>query len=140
MSLTDLVAVQAFHGRGEAYFANSEPLPAIACYTRSLELARGIGDRSYESENLMMIAYACIGEMGLGDYARAAAQFEGSLEIAQAADLQWHLGPTLLGLDHVRACGGQYGEAWHGMRTTLSWLESVRQGRYQFMAHHFFGG
>ena len=86
-----------------------------------------------------MIAYACTGEMGVGDYARAAAQFEASLEIAQAADLQWHLGPTLLGLDHVRACGGLYGEAWNGMRTTLSWLESVRQVRYQLMAHHFIG-
>ena len=136
---TDLVAVQAYHGRGEAHFANAEPVEAIACYTRSLELARGIGDKSYESENLMMIGHACLGTKGLGDYPRAMANFEAALDIARAADLQWHFGPTLLGLDHVRACTGRYGEAWTGMQKTLHWLESLRQTRYQFIAHDFIG-
>jgi tetratricopeptide (TPR) repeat protein len=131
---TDLVAVQAYHGRGEAHFANTEPAAAIACYTRSLELARGIGDKSYESENLMMIGYACIGTKGLGDYPRATANFEAALDIARAADLQWHFGPTLLGLDHVLACTGRYGEAWTGMQKTLRWLESLNQARYQLIA------
>ena len=101
------MAVQAYHGRGEAHFANAEPRPAIDCYTRSLALARGIGDKSYECENLMMIGHACVGTKGLGDYPRATANFEAALEIARAADLQWHIGPTLLGLDHVRACTGR---------------------------------
>ncbi len=136
---TDLVAVQAYHGRGEAHFANAEPAAAIECYTRSLELARGIGDKSYESENLMMIGHACLGTKGLGDYPRATANFEAALDIARAADLQWHFGPTLLGLDHVRACTGRYGEAWTGMQKTLRWLESLRQTRYQFIAHDFIG-
>ncbi|MGA8031433.1 MAG: AAA family ATPase [Casimicrobiaceae bacterium] len=135
----DLVAVQAWHGRGEAHFANAEPVAAIACYTRSIELARGLGDRSYESENLMMIGHACIGTKGLGDYPRATANFEAALDIARAADLQWHLGPTLLGLDHARACTGRYGEAWTGMRATLHWLESLKQVRYQFIAYDFIG-
>jgi tetratricopeptide (TPR) repeat protein/transcriptional regulator with XRE-family HTH domain len=131
---TDLVAVQAYHGRGEAHFANAEPAAAIACYTRSLELARGIGDKSYESENLMMIGHACVGTRGLGDYPRATANLEAALDIARAADLQWHFGPTLLGLDHVRACTGRYGEAWTGMQKTLHWLESLSQARYQLIA------
>jgi tetratricopeptide (TPR) repeat protein/transcriptional regulator with XRE-family HTH domain len=131
---TDLVAVQAYHGRGEAHFANAEPAAAIACYTRSLELARGIGDKSYESENLMMIGHACIGTKGLGDYPRAIAHFKAALTIAQAADLQWHFGPTLLGLDHARACSGHYGEAWSGMQKTLHWLENLNQVRYQLIA------
>ena len=114
---TDLVAVQAYHGRGEAHFANAEPVAAIECFTRSLELARSIGDKSYESENLMMIGHACVGTRGLGDYPRATAHFEAALDIARAADLQWHFGPTLLGLDHVRACTGRYGEAWTGCKT-----------------------
>jgi predicted ATPase/DNA-binding XRE family transcriptional regulator len=137
--LTDLVAVQAYHGRGEAHFDNLEPAKAIACYNRSIELARGIGDKSYESENLMMVAYAYTGYMGLGDYAKAQSNFESALEIAQRADLQWHLGPTLLGLDHVRACTGRYGEAWRGMTGTLRWLESVKQTRYQLVAHVLLG-
>jgi tetratricopeptide (TPR) repeat protein/transcriptional regulator with XRE-family HTH domain len=131
---TDLVAVQAYHGRGEAHFANAEPTAAIVCYTRSLELARGIGDKSYESENLMMIGHACLGTKGLGDYPRAIANFEAALTIARAADLQWHFGPTLLGLDHACACTGRYGEAWVNMQKTLHWLESLNQVRYQFIA------
>ncbi len=130
----DLVAVQAYHGRGEAHFANAEPAAAIACYTRSLALARAIGDKSYESENLMMIGYACVGTKGSGDYPRAVAHFEAALDIARAADLQWHLGPTLLGLDHVRACTGHYGEAWLGMQRTLQQLQELGQVRYQFIA------
>jgi len=137
--LADLVAVQAWHGRGEAHFANAEPAPAIECYTRSLALARGIGDKGYECENLMMIGHACVGAKGLGDYPRAVASFEAALAIARAADLQWHIGPTLLGLDHVRACTGRYGEAWSRMRETLRWLESLRQVRYQLIAHDFMG-
>jgi len=137
--LTDLVAVQAYHGLGEAHFANAEPVAAIGCYSRSLELARGIGDKSYESENLMMIGHACVGTKGLGDYARATANFEAALEIARAADLQWHFGPTLLGLDHVRACVGRYGEAWTGIRKTLRWLKSLGQVRYQLIAYDFIG-
>jgi len=130
----DLVAVQAYHGRGEAHFANAEAAAAIACYTRSLELARGIGDKSYESENLMMIGHACVGTKGLGDYPRATANFEAALDIARTADLQWHFGPILLGLDHVRACTGHYGEAWSGMQKTLHWLDSLGQARYQLIA------
>jgi tetratricopeptide (TPR) repeat protein/transcriptional regulator with XRE-family HTH domain len=131
---TDLVAVQAWHGRGEAHFANAEPASAITCYTRSLELARGIGDKSYESENLMMIGHACLGSKGLGDYPRAMANFEAALDIARAADLQWHFGPTLIGIDHVRECTGRYGEAWIDLLKTLHWLESLKQARYQLIA------
>ncbi len=136
---TGLVAVQAWHGRGEAHFANAEPAAAIECYTRSIELARGIGDKSYESENLMMIGHACLGTKGLGDYPRAIANFEAALDIARTADLQWHIGPTLLGLDHARACTGRYGEAWTGMQTTLHWLEGLKQVRYRFIAYDFIG-
>jgi len=139
LGLTDLVAVQAYHGRGEAHYNNLEPAAAIACYNRSLELARGIGDKSYESENLMMVAYACTGYMGLADYARAEANFEASLEIARKADLQWHMGPALLGLDHIRACTGKYSQAWSGMLKTLRWLESVKQTRYQLIAYDLLG-
>jgi tetratricopeptide (TPR) repeat protein/transcriptional regulator with XRE-family HTH domain len=138
-ALADLVAVQAYHGRGEAHFANAEPAAAIRCFTRSLELARGIGDKSYESENLMMIGHAHTGAKGLGDYPRALVNLEAALEIARAADLQWHMGPTLLGLDHVRACTGHYGQAWTGMMTTLRWLQNLKQVRYQLIACDFIG-
>jgi tetratricopeptide (TPR) repeat protein/transcriptional regulator with XRE-family HTH domain len=139
LGLKDLVAVQAYHGRGEAHYNNLEPAEAIACYERSIELARGIGDRSYECENLMMIAFACTGYMGLADYPRAESSYQASLAIARGADLQWHLGPTLLGLDHIHACTGRYGEAYDGMMKTLRWLESVKQTRYQLIAYDLLG-
>lgn len=139
LRLTDLVAVQAYHGRGEAHYVSLEPAAAIACYERSLELARGIGDKSYESENLMMVGYACLGYQGLADYARAEASLEASLEIARKADLQWHMGPTLLALDHIRACAGRYDEARSGMMNTLRWLEGLRQIRYQLIAYDQLG-
>jgi tetratricopeptide (TPR) repeat protein len=87
----------------------------------------------------MMIGHACVGSKGLGNYPRAMANLEAALDIARAADLQWHMGPTLLGMDHVRACTGRYGEAWSGMQATLQWLESLRQPRYQLIAHDFIG-
>ncbi|MGH8217904.1 MAG: AAA family ATPase [Steroidobacteraceae bacterium] len=136
LRLTDLIAVQAYHGRGEAHFASLEPREAIRCYERSIELARGIGDKSYESENLMMIGYASTGTMGLADYTTAEAAFEAALAIAERADLQWHRGPILLGLDRVRSCTGGYGEALEGMRRTLEWLESLRQTRYVLMGYY----
>jgi tetratricopeptide (TPR) repeat protein len=139
LGLADLVAVQAYHGRGEAHYNNLEPAAAITCYERSLDLARSIGDKSYECENLMMIGYALTGYMGLADYAGAAAHFEASLEIARNADLQWHMGPTLLGLDHLRACAGSYDDAFAGMTKTLRWLESLKQIRYQLIAYDLIG-
>lgn len=135
LGLQDLVAVQAYHGRGEAHYNNLEPQAAIDCYSRSIALSRRIGDKSYESENLMMIGYAYTGYMGLADYARAAASFQEAIDIARKADLLWHMGPTLLGMDHVRGCTGNYDEALAGMTKTLRWLESVNHIRYQIIGH-----
>lgn len=139
LRLTDLVAVQAFHGRGEAYFANAEPAAAIVSFSRSLDLARGIGDKSYESENLMMIGWACTGHMGLADYRRALTHFDGALVIARAADLQWHLGPTLIGRAHVQLALGKFGSAWADLNEALPRLETLRLHRYQIMAHDALG-
>ncbi|MBA3775825.1 MAG: tetratricopeptide repeat protein, partial [Betaproteobacteria bacterium] len=139
LKLTDLVAVQAFHGRGEAYFADAQPEPAIECYARSIELAQSIGDKSYECENLMMIGWACIGYMGLGDYPRAAKNLEAGLTIARAADFEWHMGPLLIAQDHVRSCLGDYSEAWDGLNETLRRLEALKLVRYQIMAYNMLG-
>ena len=139
LGLSDLVAVQAFHGRGEAYFANAEPAPAIASFSRSLALAREVKDKSYEAENLMMIGWACIGPMGLADLPRALTHFDAALAIASAADLQWHLGPTMIGRAFARAALGRYGEAWADLNEALPRLEALKLVRYQIMAHDALG-
>ena len=140
LGLTDLVAVQAWHGRGEAHFNFLQPRQAVACYERSIVLARAIGDPSYQCENELMIGYACTGYVGLADYARAELAFESALTIARQADLQWHMSPTLLGLDHVRACMGRYGQAWTGMLRTLNGLRGAGQVRYELIARDLMGG
>lgn len=139
LRLIDLVAVQAFHGRGEAYFAKAEPAAAIVSFSRSLDLARGIGDRSYESENLMMIGWACTGQTGLADYPRALSHFNEALAIARAADLQWHLGPTLIGRANAQVALGKFGPAWSDLNEALPRLETLRLIRYQIMAHDALG-
>ena len=140
LMLTDIVAVQAFHGRGEAYFANGEPAAAIVCFSRSLALARGIGDRSYESENLMMIGWACTGHMGLADYTRALLHFDAALVIARNADLQWHLGPTLIGRAYIHIALGEFDKAWTDLNEALPRLEVLKLVRYQIMAQDALGG
>ena len=139
LGLSDLVAVQAFHGRGEAYFANAETQAAIESFTRSFELARRIDDKSYESENLMMIGWACTGHMGLADYPRALSQFNAALDIARDADLQWHLGPTLIGRAHAQMALGRFAEAWADLNEALPRLETLCLVRYQIMAHDAMG-
>ena len=139
LGLDDLVAVQAFHGRGEAHFANAEPLPAIEAFSRSLVLAGGIGDRSYEAENLLMIGWACTGQMGLADYGRALKHFDEALAIIRAADLQWHLGPTLIGRAHVMIALDRWAEAAADLREALPRLETLGLVRYQMMAHDALG-
>lgn len=135
LGLTDLVAVQAYHGRGEAHFFNLEHHEAIACYRRSIELARSIGDKSYECENLMMVAHAYSGYLGLGDYAQAQAHFAGALEIAERADLEWHIPPTRLGLACVRGHLGDYAGAVADLLDMIRVLERAKLPRYEIMAH-----
>ena len=139
LSLYDLVAVQAFHGRGEAYFADAQPIQAITCFERSADLARHIGDKSYEAENLMMIGWASSGWMGLGDYRKTLEHCDAALAIATAADLEWHFGPIRICQDMARACTGSYREAWEGMNVTLLRLESHKLVRYQLMACNMLG-
>jgi tetratricopeptide (TPR) repeat protein len=135
LGLSDLVAVQAYHGRGEAHFMNLEHAEAIRCYRRSIELARGIGEKSYECENLMMIGYAYSGYMGLADYVQARANFTAALEIAERADLQWHIPPTRLGLACVTGYLGNYADAVAELLEMTRSLERAKLLRYQVMAY-----
>jgi len=135
LELNCLVAVQAYHGRGETHFMNLEPSDAIRCFQRSNEIARRIGDKSYESENLMMVGHAASGYLGLGDYAQARASMEAALEIAERADLQWHIPPTRLGLACVRGHLGDHASAVKDVRDTIRALERSKLPRYQLMAY-----
>lgn len=139
LGLDDLVAVQAFHGRGEAAFAEAQPAAAVECFSRSLELARAIGDRSYESENLMMLGWACLRGLGIGADERALSYFDDALEIARAADFQWHLSPTLIGRAMALAGLERTSAAWADVQEALRGAEALGLVRYQIMARDVMG-
>jgi tetratricopeptide (TPR) repeat protein len=84
---------------------------------------------------LMMIGYAYLGYMGLGDYLQARAYLEAALEIAQRADLQWHIPPTLFGLALVRGHLGDYGGAVNELQQWIRSLERSKLPRYLLMAY-----
>jgi tetratricopeptide (TPR) repeat protein len=67
------------------------------------------------------------------------ANCDAALEIATAADLQWHIGPIRICRDMALACTGAYSAAWAGMNATLQRLESLKLFRYQLMACNMLG-
>jgi tetratricopeptide (TPR) repeat protein len=77
--------------------------------------------------------------MGLADYQRALEAFEAGLAIAEATDLHWHLGPSLVGSDLVRGCTGQYAAAWKGLNASIQRLKSLGLTRYQIMSYDHLG-
>lgn len=105
----DVVAVQAWHGLGEALLASAWPVRSTESFSTSLALAREAGDAGYESENLQMIAWSALGTVGTGDYATARTAFSESLAIADAAHLQWHRVCSLSGYGLAQAITGDFG-------------------------------
>ena len=37
-------------------------------------------------------------------------------DLVEASQLEWHAGPVAIGLAHVRACVGEYQEAWDSLK------------------------
>jgi tetratricopeptide (TPR) repeat protein/tRNA A-37 threonylcarbamoyl transferase component Bud32 len=130
LGLTDLVAVQAFHGLGEAYFLAGRAAEAIELYEKSLEFARQLQDKGYEAENLGNMGMAML-VYGIADYERGKEVQTRGLEISQSAQLEWHstqiLGP--LGL----ACGltGDYRQGLDHLSRSLGIAESIGAKRFQ---------
>ena len=104
----DLVAVQAMHGRAENYFLSGYYEEATTYLTESLALARQIGDRGYEAENLYMLGATHSGLIG-ANYAMAREALEASLRISRAAQMDWHILPPLFILCDVMGSLGHYG-------------------------------
>lgn len=138
LDLSDLVAVQAFHGLGEAYFLAGRAAEAIDLYETSLVFTRQIRDKSYESENLGNMGMAMM-VYGIADYDRAKEAFTRSLKISQSASLEWHAAQVLgpLGL----ACGlsGDYHQALEYLNGSLPIAESIGAKRFQSLLLDMYG-
>jgi tetratricopeptide (TPR) repeat protein len=130
--LTDLVAVQALHGRAEAYAFSAQAEKAAEFYTESLGLARQIGDRSYESENLQMLGGVNTGLMGTADLTNAVALAEESLAIARAAKLEWHVAPSLMTLGIALGEAGDYSRGIANLEECARFAES--HGAHRFVS------
>ena len=133
MALTDIVAVQATHGMAESALVSGEPERAIDLFRESLALAREIGDKSYEAENLQMIGWCSVGTMGTGDYRSAIDHYAGSLAIIEASSLSWHSVCTLIGLGLAQGCMGDYEQGLSNVRRGSEMAETLGVARFKAM-------
>jgi tetratricopeptide (TPR) repeat protein/tRNA A-37 threonylcarbamoyl transferase component Bud32 len=130
LDLADLVAVQAYHGLGEAFFLAGRAEEAIALYEKSLELARQIQDKSYESENLGNMGMA-LQLYGLADYDRAKELFRRAVKISQSAHLEWHASQELGPLGFAYSLSGDYKQGLTYLNRSLELAASIGARRFQ---------
>ena len=98
--------------RRGALRSTRSPAAAIACYERSLELARGIGDKSYESENLMMVGYASSGYHGARRLRARQGELRGrARDRTQGATCSGTWGRRCSASTTCARCAGRYDEA-----------------------------
>jgi len=134
LDLRDIVGIQAPHGLGEALLLAGEPVAALKRFRESLDLARAVGDISYESENLQMLGWASLGTIGTGNYANAAAYFEQSLSISVPARLEWHTMCNLVGNGLAVAARGDYGRGFELLNLGRQIAEKLQITRFICMA------
>lgn len=135
----DLIAIQALHGRGEAYIGAARPNQALPLFEESLALAQQIGNKRYEGENLQMIGWAYVGLCGIGDYARACSVLEASVLVSRDSHVDWNTDITLcfLGLSH--AALGDYRRGLALIQEGIAGLEADGMARFLSMGYDFLG-
>jgi tetratricopeptide (TPR) repeat protein len=136
LDLYDLVAVQATHGRAEAYLTDGRPDLALPLFEESLHLSRQVGDRSYEAENLQMISTVNRGPEGAADYQAVRKAAEEALEIFRAANLGWHIVPTLDCLSAAHRGLGHYQRAFSLSHEAAQAAEDIGVPRFLSFVFH----
>jgi predicted ATPase/DNA-binding CsgD family transcriptional regulator len=134
LGLRDIVAVQAHHGMGESLLMSGQPDQAIAHFQKSLELARLVGDQSYEAENLQMIGWGLLGIVGTGDYPGALDKQRQAVEISLDYHLHWHTMCSLIGYGLAQCGTGDYAQGLASIHKALKMAESVGLARFRSMA------
>ena len=129
LGLKDLVAVQAFHGMGESLFYEGRPTEAIAYLRESMTLAIQLGNRSYEAENLMMIAWAQTGMLGLGDYESADVDIEEALAISNETRIMWHKTCSLAGNGLICGSLGMYTGGFDAVNESIDLARGFKLAR-----------
>jgi predicted ATPase/DNA-binding SARP family transcriptional activator len=135
---SDLVAVQATHGRGETFFLAGYYEEAKTYLSESLALSRQIGDRAYEAENLYMLGAINSALLG-AHYEQARDALEEALEISRAAQMDWHVVPPLFILGDVLGSLGQYGAALEHAREAVQLADRLGIIYFKSMALDYLG-
>ncbi len=139
LQVEDIITVQALHGRAEAFCAAARPNQAITMFEESLALARRVGNRRYEGENLQMIGWCALGMTGIADYPRARQVLEESLEICKDSQLGWNSDITLSFYGWTLACQGDYRQGLALVKESIERLRADGLVRFLSMAYDFLG-
>ena len=140
LELQDLVAVQALHGLAEAQTWVGNPRQAVENFQKSIQLARQIGDKSYESENLFMMAYACLNDSGIADYDLGLESVEQALEISRKARLDGHTAPALFVAGAIYGAIGDYKKGFEYINEAIAWSENLGVVRFKTVAYYSLAG
>ena len=139
LGLTDLVAVQAYHGRAEAYWLSGLPEQSIGMFNESLNLARDINDKSYESENHQMLGMMCTGAYGIANYAKGMEHAVKSLTISEEAHLHWHTVFALQTMVLMSMGFGEYQRAHEYIVRAIKQAEEIGAVRLLAISFEFEG-
>ncbi|MDX1415595.1 MAG: tetratricopeptide repeat protein, partial [Candidatus Promineifilaceae bacterium] len=131
LELDDIVTVQALHGLAEAQHWAADLHQAIQNYRESITLARQIQDKSFESENLYMLALAHSGDRGTADYQAAMSNIDEALEISRTARLVGHMTPALGVAGNIYAGFGDFQRAFAHFTEAIEWSEKLGVVRFQ---------
>jgi tetratricopeptide (TPR) repeat protein len=113
---------------------SGQPEQAIEHFTKSLELARLVGDQSYEAENLQMIGWGLLGIVGTGDYTAALDHQQQAVDISLDSHLHWHTMCSLIGYGLAQGGTGDYAQGMMSIQKALKMAESVGLARFRSMA------
>ena len=139
LGLRDLVAVQALHGLAEAQKWAGKPRQAVENFQESIKLAQHIEDKSYESENLYMLANACSGDRGIADFDLGRRSVDSALDISRKARLDGHTAPALLNAGPIYGCTGDYQQGLDFIYEAFSWSKNLGVIRFQTAIHYYLG-
>ncbi|WP_280152118.1 AAA family ATPase [Piscinibacter sp. XHJ-5] len=132
--LDDGLLAKAYHGVAEVASLDARPVVAFRDFEVSLRLARALGDRFQQCENLSVMGWMHLGPHGDADYASAFAEFDRCLEIATQADMPWFVIPCELGRAVGLAALGRFREALAGFDGVLAMVQEAGIPRWEAAA------
>lgn len=124
LKLEDRVAIQAYHGLAECYFQAGDGVNSEKYFLESLNLARRLGDKSYEVENLYMISVINQGYI-LANYEVAINHAQQAFSICESLQMDWHREAVLFNLGYALMAHGEYQQGFNYIEQSLELTERL---------------